>query len=125
MIIIEFYEKFGTREQCLVHIADLKLGNSYSCFRCQCKEYTKGYTFLARRCKNCKYEESVTANSIFHGVKFSLANTFLICYRMSTKKGMSSYAIAKEVGVTQKTSWIFCAKIREIIAFTGWRSTCG
>ena len=125
MTIIEFYKKFGTREQCLVHIADLKWGNSYSCFKCQCKEYTKGYTFFARRCKNCKYEESVTANSIFHGVKFSLVKAFLICYRMSTKKGMSSYAIAKEVGVTQKTSWIFCAKIREIIAFTGWRSTCG
>lgn len=119
MTIIEFYEKFGTREKCLIHIADLKWGNSYKCFRCQCKEYTKGYTFLARRCKNCKYEESVTANTIFHGVKFSLVKALLICYRMSTKKGMSTYEIAKEVGVTQKTSWIFCAKIRVLMESSG------
>ena len=119
MTIIEFYEKFGTREKCLTHLADIKWGNSFSCFKCQCKEYTKGYTFLARRCKNCKYEESVTANTIFHSVKFSLVKAFLICYRMSTKKGMSTYEIAKEVGITQKTSWIFCAKIRMLMESSG------
>ena len=119
MTIIEFYEKYGTRENCLSHLADLKWGNSYSCSRCQCKEYTKGYSFLARRCKNCMYDESVTANTIFHGVKFSIVKAFLICYRMSTKKGMSSYEIAKEVGLTQKTAWIFCAKIRTIMKSSG------
>lgn len=31
---------------------------------------------------------------------------------MLTKKGMSTHEIAKEVGVTQKTAWIFCAKIK-------------
>lgn len=112
MTIIEFYERFGTRENCLSHLADLKWGNSYSCSKCKCKKHTKGYTFLARRCKNCKYEESVTANTLFHGVKFSIVKAFLICYRMSTKKGMSTHEIAKEVGVTQKTAWIFCAKIK-------------
>lgn len=119
MTIIEFYETFGTREKCLSHLADLKWSNSYRCSKCQCKEYTKGYTFLARRCKNCKYEESVTANTLFHGVKFSIVKAFLICYRMSTKKGMSTHEIAKEVGVTQKTAWIFCAKIKTAMESSG------
>ena len=117
--IIEFYEKFGTRENYLFHLAELKWGNSYSCSKCQCKEYTKGYTFLARRCKNCKYEESVSATTLFHGVKFSMVKAFLVFYRMSTKKGMSTYEIAKEVGVTQKTRWIFCAKIRTVMESSG------
>ena len=119
MTIIEFYERFGTRENCLSHLADLKWGNYYSCSKCKCKEYTKGYTFLARRCKNCKYEESVTANTLFHGVKFSIVKAFLICYRMSTKKGMSTHEMAKEVGVTQKTAWIFCAKIKTAMESSG------
>lgn len=125
MTIIEFYEKFGTREKCLSHLANLKWGKSFSCSKCQCRGYTKGYTFLARRCKHCKYDESVTANTIFHGVKFSLVKAFLICYRMSTKKGMSTYEIAKEVGITQKTSWIFCAKIRASMKSSGLHLLCG
>jgi len=119
MTIIDFAKKFGTRENCLAHIATLKWGNSYSCIKCECQEYTKGYTYFARRCKSCKYDESVTANTIFHGVKFSIVKAFLICYRMSTKKGMSTYEIAKEVGITQKTAWIFCAKIRTIMHSSG------
>src|SRR5665647_2859410 len=99
MTIIEFYERFATRENCFSHLADLKWSKSYKCSKCQCELYTKGYTFLARRCKNCKYEESVTSNTLFHGVKFPIVKAFLICYRMSTKKGMSTHEIAKEVGV--------------------------
>jgi len=38
---------------------------------------------------------------------------------MSTKKGMSTHEIAKEVGVTQKTAWIFCAKIRTVMESSG------
>lgn len=119
MTIIDFSKKLGTRENCLAHLANLKWGNSYSCPKCQCKEYTKGYTYLARRCKKCMYDESVTANTLFHGVKFSIVKAFLICYRMSTKKGMSTYEIAKEVGITQKTAWIFCAKIRTAMKSSG------
>jgi hypothetical protein len=100
MTIIDFLKKFGTRENRLAHLAILKWGNFYSCSICQCKEYTNGYTYLARRCKSCMYDESVTANTVFHGVKFSIVKAFLICYRMSTKKGMSTYEVAKEVGIT-------------------------
>lgn len=65
------------------------------------------------------YDESVTANTVFHAVKFPLVKAFLICYTMSTKKGMSTYEIAKEVGITQKTAWIFCAKIRTAMQSSG------
>lgn len=119
MTIIDFMKKFGTRENCLVHIAQLKWSDGYTCHKCQCKTFTKGYTYLARRCKNCLYDESVTANTIFHGVKFPLVKAFLICYRLSTKKGMSSYEMAKEVGITQKTAWIFCAKMRTAMQSSG------
>lgn len=119
MTIIDFMKKFSTTEQCLAHLAGLKWDDSYSCHKCQCTEYTKGYTYLARRCKSCMYDESVTANTLFHGVKFCVVKAFLICYRMSTKKGMSTYEMAKEVGITQKTAWIFCAKVRTAMQSSG------
>lgn len=119
MTIIEFYKNFGTRELCLEHVSKMKWLSGYQCIKCNSSDYTKGNSFLDRRCKKCKYNESATANTIFHGVKFPLVKAFLICYRMSTKKGMSSYEIAKEVGITQKTAWIFCAKLRTAMQSSG------
>jgi ISXO2-like transposase domain/Transposase zinc-ribbon domain len=119
MTIIQFYQKFGTNELCFEHLSNLKWGSGFICSKCKCTDYRKGNSFFDRRCKKCNYNESATANTIFHGVKFPLVKAFLICYRMSTKKGMSTHEIAKEIGITQKTAWIFCAKMRTSMESSG------
>ena len=119
MTVIDFLKRFETQQACLEHLSTIKWGKTFTCSRCKCSSYTKGNTYLDRRCKGCQYNESVTANTLFHGVKFALTKAFLICYRLSTKKGMSSYEIAKEVGITQKTAWIFCAKVRSFMNSSG------
>lgn len=119
MTVIDFLTRFDTRKACLEHLADKKWGGSFVCARCKSTAHTKGNAYLDRRCKSCHYNESVTANTLFHGVRFPLIKAFMICYRLSTKKGMSSYEIAKEVGITQKTAWIFCAKARAFMNSSG------
>ena len=119
MTILKFIETFSSNDLCLAHLSTLKWGDGFVCTKCKCNQFTKGYQAYSRRCKNCRYEESVTANTLFHNVKFSLKKAFLICYRMSTKKGMSSYEVAKEVGVTQKTAWLFCTKLRDAMQSSG------
>lgn len=119
MTVIGFMKRFGTQKACLEHLSNKKWGQSFLCSRCKCAVYTEGNTYLDRRCNNCKYNEGATANTLFHGVKFPLPKAFLICYRLSTKKGMSSHEIAKEVGITQKTAWIFCAKVRAFMNSSG------
>lgn len=125
MTIIEFSKKYSTREDCLSYLSEQKWKDGYRCRQCGHTQYIKGNVCGSRRCKSCKYDESAMAHTVFHGVKFSLVKAFHICYRMSTKKGMSSYEIAKEVGVTQTTAWLFCAKIRESMQSSGQHPLTG
>jgi hypothetical protein len=52
------------------------------------------------RCKQCGYDESVTANTIFHGMKMPVLKAFHMIFRLTAKKkGMSTVELGTEVGV--------------------------
>jgi transposase-like protein len=113
--LLEFLKEFQDNDACLKHLADKKWSKGYQCRKCHKVDSFKGNTAYSLRCKHCKYDESPTAHTVFHNVKFPLRKAFLICYRMSTKIGASSCEVGKEAGVCQKTAWIFCAKVREVM----------
>ena len=74
----EFQHHFKDGSDCLAYLANLKWKDGYQCRRCHCKDYTKGYLPFARRCKHCRYDESATAHTIFHNLKFNLLKAFLL-----------------------------------------------
>ena len=113
MPLADFIKRFNSNDSCLKYLADKKWEKGYQCRKCRKTACIKGNTLYSLRCKYCKYDESPMAHTVFHNVKFALSKAFLICYRMSTKKGASSCEIAKEAGVCQKTAWLFCSKLRE------------
>ena len=50
-----------------------------------------GRTYDHRRCKQCGCDESVTANTLFHGMKMPVLKIFYMIFRITTKKkGMST-----------------------------------
>lgn len=110
---IDFSKRFQTNEDCYRYLMNLKWGNDFQCSRCGCKESHKGKHFYYRRCKNCGYDESVTANTVFHGVKIPMLKAFHMVFRItSKKKGMSTVELGTEVGVQQKTAWLFKRKVQ-------------
>lgn len=111
---IEFTQRFSDEESCLRYLSEVKWSTGYSCHKCKGTKYGKGNKTYSRRCKECGYDESVTANTIFHKLKFSLVKAFHISFRISTKKkGMSSKEIATEVGIQQKSAWLFKRKLQQ------------
>ena len=109
----QFREKFQTEEDCLKYLIEIKWGSGYKCHRCACTEYVKGRKWFYRRCKSCKYDESVTANTMFHKLKLNLLTAFEIGFRISVKKkGMSSCELAKEFGCQQKSAWLLKGKFQ-------------
>lgn len=75
---------------------------------------------LARVCKSCRYSGSVTANTLFHKLKFGLRKAFYILFEMSaTTKGLSSIMMSQKYEVTQKTAWLFMDKVRRAMASSG------
>ena len=57
---LEFHSQFNCQADCLSYLACMKWKDGYTCRKCGCHDYTKGYTPFARRCKQCRYDESAT-----------------------------------------------------------------
>jgi hypothetical protein len=56
----------------------------------------QGKASYDRRCNKCGYDESLTAKTLFHKVKFGTENSFEMVYDISTNKtGASSVWLAE------------------------------
>lgn len=118
--LFEFSEQFQTEEDCYRYLADIKWKDGYCCKQCGHQVFIKGKKEWNRRCQGCEYDESATAGTLFHKVKFSMLKAFHICYRLSVKKkGMSTAELAKEFSLQQKTCWLFKRKIQEAMKSSG------
>jgi len=112
--VFDLEHLFPDEESCVLHLVKLKWGNGYECSKCAHELYKQGSKKNNRRCKSCGYEESPTAHTLFHKIKFPLRKAFFICYQLSVnKKGMSTLEIARQYGLTQKTSWYFKRKVQK------------
>lgn len=110
---IEFGRRFQTQDECFEYIYSIKWKDGYSCKRCGCCEDIKGKTRFHRRCKSCKYDESVICNTMFEEMRMSILKAFFLLFRTITKKkGMSSVELSTEIGVQQKTAWKFRLKVK-------------
>ena len=110
---IEFARRFPNNEACLRFLEEKKWKNGYRCVHCGWGRYRKGRTSFHRRCQRCAYDESVTANTLFHDMRLPMMKAFYLLFRIATKKkGLSTVELAGEVGVRQATAWLFKRKIQ-------------
>lgn len=112
----EFRNKYGTEDQCLSYLSEQKWEKGYTCIKCKNTSFCKGKHLYNRRCTKCGYDESPTANTLFHKVKFGIENAFEMAYDIVTsKKGASSIWLAERFGVKQMTAWYFRRKVQEVM----------
>ena len=117
MNLLEFTKRFQTDADCISYLMGIKWNDGMKCVKCNGKEFWKGKCSNNIRCKKCGYEESPTAGTLFHKIKFPLLKAFHICYRVSvSKKGMSSWGLSRELGLRQMTCWAFKRKIQQAMA---------
>lgn len=66
------------------------------------------------QCNSCLKNFTVTVGTLFERSKVPLNKWMLATYLMSSsKKGMSAHQIHRMLGVTYKTAWFMCHRIRE------------
>jgi hypothetical protein len=107
-----FQKVYPDPDSCYKYLASLKWQNEYACIKCNHKEYFNGSTSYSRRCKKCRYEESVTAYTIFHNSKIEITKAFYMVYLISTsKKDITSEELSRKLSMRQKTCWSFKKKI--------------
>ncbi len=111
-----FESLFNNDEKCLELLAKIKWGDDFTCSKCGNTNYCKGKTPFSRRCTKCKKDESATAHTIFHNVKFPISKAFYIAYQICNEnKKISSYEFARNLSLRQMTCWKFKDKVSKAI----------
>jgi transposase-like protein len=68
------------------------------------------------KCGSCRKQFTVRIGTTFEESKIPLRKWLMAIHLMtSCRKGISSHQIAREVGITQKSAWFLCHRIREAV----------
>jgi transposase-like protein len=116
MTIIDVQNLFSTDEKCRELLERLRWPNGPECPRCKTHQLARLSEKLLY-CKDCDYQFSVTAGSIFHDSHLPLIKWFTVTYLMcESRKGMSANQIKRMMGISYKTAWYLCHRIRKAMA---------
>ncbi len=106
-------ELFEDTEKVLKFVADIKWQDGFVCRSCGHTNFCDGKTPYSRRCTRCKKEESATAHTIFHNIKFPVNKAFYIAYNVCVLGNeFSSYNFSDQLGLNQMTCWKFRKRIQ-------------
>src|SRR5229473_3835863 len=113
MNLVELIKDFADESKCRAYLESLRWPDGVTCPRC---ESAKVYRILKRDqfvCDSCSYQFSVTVGTIFHDTHLPLWKWFLAtCLLCESKKGISACQIQRSLGVSYKTAWYLCHRIR-------------
>src|SRR5690348_8602200 len=113
MNLPELIERFGSEDSCHAYLETLRWPDGVKCPRCDSDKISR---IAARRqfdCDGCRYQFSVRVGTLFHDSKLPLWKWFLAVYIMGeSKKGVSANQLKRMLGVSYKTAWYLCHRIR-------------
>lgn len=116
--LADFRAKFGNEDQCLKYLLYRKW-NEFTPYQCrQCRYDVACFKSEPniKRCGRCGYEESATAHTLYHKLKFPLVTAFEMVYRIAiSKKGISAKRLAAEFGLSYTTCWYFRKKVQSVL----------
>lgn len=119
MNLVDINTLFGTEDKCRELLVRLRFPEGPQCLRCKgpvVKLETEKQLFY---CKDCDYQFSVTSGTVFNDSHLPLGKWFLTTHLLcEAKKGMSACQIQRTVGMSYKTAWYLCHRIRHAMAQT-------
>ena len=113
MNLVDLIEQFGSEDKCHDYLEQLRWPDGVRCPRCDSDKISR---LKARRqfdCDGCRYQFSVRVGTLFHDSKLPLWKWFLAVYMMGeSKKSVSANQLKRMLGVSYKTAWFLCHRIR-------------
>ncbi|MHB8485844.1 MAG: IS1595 family transposase [Candidatus Acidiferrales bacterium] len=113
MALLEMLHKYGTDEKCREILTKLRWPEGVTCPRCKERQVCYLESRKQFECGSCGYQFSVTTGTIFNDTHLPLekwfAATYLLC---EAKKGISACQIQRTLGISYKTAWYLCHRIR-------------
>lgn len=117
MDIITVFNTFPDQQACIQHLENLRWGEQPQCPYCHSMNVARkaeGERVGRWNCHDCTSSFNVLAGTIFQGTKVELQKWFLaISIYLNAKKSVSSYQLARDLDLTQKTAWYMGMRIRQ------------
>lgn len=115
--LIEFQDKFNSEEACQKHLFKMKWPQGFKCPKCGHDQYYFIETRHLFQCKECRYQASLTANTVMHRTRTPLRIWFWMIYLLSRdKRGKSTLSISKELRIHYPKAWAMTQKIRSAMS---------
>jgi len=106
---------FADEQVCIDTVASMRWPDGPECPACLMPDVRQHWLKNQRRwqCRDCGKQYSVKVNTIFEDSAVKLDKWLTAMWLLANcKNGISSYEIARSVGVTQKSAWFMLQRIR-------------
>jgi transposase-like protein len=112
--LISLVERYHDEDNCRAYLEKLRWPNGVACPRCGSTSVSRIQKPRVFDCNDCRYQFSVTSNTILHDTHLPLWKWFATAYLMiESKKGISANQVKRTIGVSYKTAWYLCHRIRK------------
>ncbi len=112
--LCKLIEQFGSEDKCRAYLEQLRWPDGHRCLKCNSDKVYPIYGRDQYICDLCTYQFSVTAGTIFHDTHLPLWKWFLATYLIcESRKGISANQIKRTLGISYKTAWYLCHRIRK------------
>ena len=119
MNLIDINTLFPTDEKCREILTRLRWPAGPECPRCKMPAVELETEKALYYCKDCDYQFTVTAGTIFNDSHLPLTKWFLATLLLcEAKKGMSACQVQRTLGISYKTAWYLCHRIRAAMVET-------
>lgn len=111
-----FLDAYGTEEKCLEAVFSARWPGGFECPMCGGRDYSLIGSRSAYQCSSCRYQASLTAQTIFHATKLPLTTWFLGMYFLTqSKHGISSIELGRKLGLRQSNAWNLKQKLMQVM----------
>ncbi|MFD0672006.1 transposase [Cohnella sp. GCM10027633] len=104
----------NSEELCIQALHNVKWPEGFRCPKCS---HPQCFTIHTRRlplyeCVRCGKQTSLISDTCFRGSRTPLTSWFKAIYLHSQPGGINALQLSKAIGVTYKTAWLICHKLR-------------
>ena len=112
----EFFDGYGSVEQCEALMRGWRWPEGFSCPRCQGAWHSEfrhdGRLYF--QCAGCRYQCSLVSGTVFESSKFPLPTWFLAMHLMTqAKNNVSALELKRHLGVSYPAAWLLKHKIMQ------------
>lgn len=114
--LYQFFQRFPGEEAAREYFEQNRWAGEVSCPHCGSLSVApvKDMKPMPYRCRDCRQHFSVRTGTVLAESRLPLHKWLMAIYMMTTsRKGIPSTQMARELGVTQKSAWFLAQRIRE------------